>query len=120
MLDSPDNLFLGIRSHLLDRHVGNVKIGSIDKNHGLGAIGIIIGNKEARGKGLGGLAINMMLEIARIKFFLRKITACCYVPNIHSQRVFEKNGFSVEAVWKQHYLLNGKPEDVVLMSKDLE
>ena len=42
MLDSPDNLFLGIRSHLLDQHVGTVKIGPIDKNHGFSALGIMI------------------------------------------------------------------------------
>jgi hypothetical protein len=46
MLDSPDNLFLGIRSHLLDRHVGNVRIGSLDKNHGLSAVDIMIGEKS--------------------------------------------------------------------------
>jgi [ribosomal protein S5]-alanine N-acetyltransferase len=120
MLDSPDNLFLGIRSHLLDRHVGNVKIGPIDKNHGLSAVGIMIGEKKAKGKGIGGLTINMIVEIARNQLLLRKITAGCYVSNVGSQRTFEKSGFSIEAVRKQHYLLNGNPEDIVLMGKDLE
>ena len=46
MLDSPDNLFLGIRSHLFDRHIGNIKIGPIDKNHGFGLLGIMIGEKR--------------------------------------------------------------------------
>jgi ribosomal-protein-alanine N-acetyltransferase len=70
MLDSPDNLFLGIRSHLLDRHIGNIKIGPIDKNHGFGLLGIMIGEKKAWSKGIGGLAINMMLEIARNQLLL--------------------------------------------------
>jgi [ribosomal protein S5]-alanine N-acetyltransferase len=119
MLDSSDNLFLGIRSHKLDRHIGNIKIGPIDKNHGFSALGIMIGEKKAWSKGIGGLAINMMLEIARNKLLLRKISAGCYVSNIGSQRTFEKSGFAIDGVCKQHYLLNEKPEDLILMSKYL-
>jgi ribosomal-protein-alanine N-acetyltransferase len=120
MLDSPDNLFLGIRSHLLDRHVGNVKIGPIDKHHRVGEIGIMVGDKEVWGNGVGSLGINLMSKVAQNHFMLRKITAGCYISNTRSKRAFEKNGFSIEAVRKQHYLLNGKPEDVVLMGKYLE
>jgi [ribosomal protein S5]-alanine N-acetyltransferase len=43
MLDYPDNLLHGIRSHLFDRYVGNIKIGPIDKNHGFSAVTIMIG-----------------------------------------------------------------------------
>ena len=113
MLDSPDNLFLGIRSHLLDRHVGNVKIGPIDKNHGFSAVGIMIGEKKAWVKGIGGLTINMIIEIARNQLLLRKITAGCYMSNVASQRTFERSGFVIDGVCKQHYLLNEKPEDLV-------
>jgi [ribosomal protein S5]-alanine N-acetyltransferase len=119
MLDSPDNLFLGIRSHLFDRHVGNVKIGPIDKNHGFSVVGIMIGEKKAWGKGIGGLTINMVIEIARNQLLLRKITAGCYVSNVASQRTFKKSGFAIDGVCKQHYLLNEIPEDLILMSKYL-
>jgi [ribosomal protein S5]-alanine N-acetyltransferase len=121
VLDSPNNLFLGIKSHISSgRHVGNIKIGTIDENHGLGEIGIMIGDKKSWGKGIGGLAIGMISKISRSRLLLRKITAGCYVSNVSSQRVFEKNGFLIEAVRKQHYLLNGKPEGVVLMGKYLK
>mgnify|MGYP006421424175 FL=1 len=119
-LDSPNNLFLGITSHLLNRHVGNIKIGPIDKNHGLSPIGIMIGDKNAWEKGIGSQAINLMLEIARNQLLLRKVTAGCYGSNIGSQRAFEKSGFIIEAVCKQHYLLNRKLEDWILMSKFLK
>ena len=46
LLDSPANLFLGIRSNLLDRYVGNIKVGPIDENHGVGELGIMIGDKK--------------------------------------------------------------------------
>jgi [ribosomal protein S5]-alanine N-acetyltransferase len=118
-LESPNYLFFGIKSHLSNQHVGNIKIGPIDNNHGLGEIGIMIGDKKAWGKGIGSLAINMVTEIARSQLLLRKATAGCYVSNIASQRVFKKNGFLIDAMRKQHFLLNGKPEDAVFMTKNL-
>jgi [ribosomal protein S5]-alanine N-acetyltransferase len=120
MLDSPDYLFLGIRSRLLDRHVGNVKIGPINKHHRVGEMGIMVGDKKVWGNGVGSLAINLMSKIARNHFMIRKITTGCYISNIRSQRAFEKNGFSIEAVLIKHSLLNGQPEDCVLMTKYLE
>jgi [ribosomal protein S5]-alanine N-acetyltransferase len=119
MLDSPDYLFLGIRSHKLDRHIGNIKIGPIDKNHRLSPVGIMIGEQKAWRQGIGGSAINMILEIARNQLLLRKITAGCYVSNVGSQRTFEKSGFTIDGVFKQHYLLNGEPEDLILMGRYL-
>jgi [ribosomal protein S5]-alanine N-acetyltransferase len=119
MLDSPDNLFLGIKCHEFDRHIGNIKIGPIDKNHMFSELGIMIGEKKAWSKGIGSLAINMMLEIARNQLLLRKIMAGCYVSNVSSQRTFEKSGFAIDGVRKQHYMLNEKPEDKILMSKYL-
>jgi [ribosomal protein S5]-alanine N-acetyltransferase len=120
MLDSPDHLFLGIRSHLLDRHVGNIKIGPINKHHRVGEMGIMVGDKKVWGNGVGSLAINLMSKIAQNHFMLRKITTGCYMSNIRSQRAFEKNGFNIEAVLKKHSLLNGQPEDCILMTKYLE
>lgn len=119
MVDSPDNLFLGIKSHLLDRHVGNIKIGPINKYHRVGEMGIMVGDKEAWGNSIGSLAIKMMLKVAQDHFMLRKVISGCYLSNIRSQRVFEKNGFTIEAVLKKHSLINGQPEDCVLMTKFL-
>ena len=119
LLGSPDNLFLGIRSNLLGRHVGNIKIGSIDENHGTGEIGIMIGDKKAWGKGIASSAITLMLEIARDRLLLRRVWTGCYISNIGSQRLFEKNGFKVDAVRKQHFLLNGVEEDEVIVGKSL-
>src|SRR5215204_5317858 len=46
-LADPKTLFLGIRSRALNRHIGNIKVGPIDRNHGLGEVGIMIGDRAA-------------------------------------------------------------------------
>ena len=120
LLDSPTNLFLGIRSNLLDRYVGNIKIGPIDENHGVGELGIMIGDKKAWGKGIASSAVLLMLGIARDRLLLRKVFAGYYSSNIASQRLFEKSGFKVEVVRKQHFLLNGVPVDDVIVGKSLK
>ena len=113
-------LFLGIRSRLLDlRHVGNIKIEPIDRRHGLGEVGILIGDRAAWGKGLASDSIRALAMIAREELSLRKLTAGCYASNIGSQKAFLRAGFEVEGRRPGHFLLDGKPEDLVLMAKVL-
>ena len=95
MLADPKALFLGIRSVALNRHVGNIKLGPIDRNHGLGEVGILIGNRSAWGRGIASAAIARLADIAKYELGLRKITAGCYASNAGSTRAFEKAGFHV-------------------------
>lgn len=119
MLESDKNLFLGIRDLGLDRHVGNIKLGPIDPRHGLGEIGIMIGDREAWGRGIGSSAIAVLADIARDELGLRKLTAGCYASNLGSSKAFEKAGFAVEGNRPGHFILDGRPEDLVLMARHL-
>jgi ribosomal-protein-alanine N-acetyltransferase len=115
MLASESDLFLGIFDRGLGRHVGNIKLGPIDRRHGLGEIGIMIGDRGAWGRGVGTAAIERLAAIARDELGLRKLSAGCYAANAGSRRAFEKAGFAVEGVRPGHYLLDGRPEDAVLL-----
>lgn len=117
VLGSDANLFLGIRSTELDRHVGNIKLGPIDRRHGLGEIGIMIGDRSAWGRGIATDAIAMITEIGFHELGLRKITAGCYRSNEGSRRAFERAGFAVEAIRPAHFILDGSPEDAVLLGR---
>ncbi len=112
-----NTLMLGIRSLELDRHVGNIKLGPIDRNHGLGEIGLMIGDRGAWGRGIASDAITVVCEIAARQLGLRKLTAGCYASNVGSARAFEKAGFHVEALRRDHFLLDGRSEDLLLMAK---
>jgi len=117
----PGTLFLGIRSHALaGRHVGNVKLAPIDRRHGLGEIGILIGEPQAWGRGLGSTTLAILSTIARTQLGLRKLTAGCYASNVGSRKAFERVGFVLEGVRRAHFLLDGKPEDLELMATWLD
>lgn len=119
MHSSDNNLLLGIRSKVLGRHVGNIKLGPIDMQHRTSEVGIMIGDTEAWGKGVATVAISMLSEIAKDRLSLRKLTAGCYVSNIGSLRAFEKAGFFIEGRREKQFLLDNEPEDIILMGKFL-
>lgn len=119
MLASDRNLLLAIIDQRDGRHVGNIKIGPIDRPHGLADVGIIIGERSVWGHGLGTAAIHCAVDIARDELGLRKLTAGCYASNKGSARAFEKAGFQVEVVRPQHLNLDGRFEDHVLLTRFL-
>jgi ribosomal-protein-alanine N-acetyltransferase len=119
MLASDRNLLLAITDPANGRHVGNIKLGPIDRPHGLADIGIIIGDRAAWGRGLGTAAIECVVAIARDELGLRKLTAGCYASNRASARAFEKAGFHVDAIRRDHLNLDGRFEDHILLSRFL-
>lgn len=119
LLGSPRDLFLGIRDVSLGRHVGNIKLGPIDLNHGLGEIGIMIGDRAAWGRGVATAAIARLAEIARDELGLRKLTAGCYASNLGSQKAFERAGFVVEGVRPRQFVLDDACEDAILLGRIL-
>jgi RimJ/RimL family protein N-acetyltransferase len=116
-LDSPANLLLGMRDlELGGRHVGNIKLGPIDRHHGLAEVGLLIGEPQSWGRGLASAAIAMVRDIAADQLGLRKLTAGCYASNVGSEKAFLRAGFEVEGRRRAHFLLDGVPEDLVLMA----
>lgn len=116
-LESPASVLFGIRSRLLGRHVGNIKLGPIDRHHGLGEIGLMIGDRDAWGMGIGSDAICCVARIAAWDLGLRKLTAGCYSSNVGSAKAFLKAGFHEEARRPAHFMLEGQAEDLVLLAK---
>ena len=114
-LASDTSVLFGIEDCGLGRHVGNIKLGPIDRRHGLGEVGIMIGDSAAWGRGIGSAAIARVGAIAADQLGLRRLTAGCYASNRGSERAFAKAGFVVEGVRPAHFLLDGVPEDLILM-----
>lgn len=113
----PGVLFFGIHSKALGRHIGNIKLGPISRQHETGDIGIMIGARDAWGRGIATRAIRLVSNIAQGQLGLRKVTAGCYASNVGSERAFERAGFAIEGRRPAQFLLDGKPEDMILMGR---
>jgi RimJ/RimL family protein N-acetyltransferase len=98
-------------------HVGNIKLGPINWRHGLGDIGLIIGDRACWGKGFATEAISLLSGYAFGALRLHKLTASMYADNIGSRRAFEKAGFEIEGVRRSHFRLDDRFTDLVLMGR---
>lgn len=113
----PDVVFLALELNDSRRHIGNIKLGPINRRHRLGDIGLVIGEKDCWGQGLATEAIQLLVEHAFRDLGLHKLTASCYANNAGSERAFLKAGFVVEGVRKRHFLCDGVFVDTQLLGK---
>ncbi len=96
-------------------HIGNIKLGPINRQHRRADIGIMIGDKQCWGKGFAAESICMLTRFAFEKLDLNKLTAGCYAENSGSARAFEKCGWYREGLRKNHSILKNKPHDSILL-----
>lgn len=114
---SDNSLMLGIFLKSEKLHIGNIKLGPIDRNHSTGDIGLLIGDRAHWGKGLASKAIKLLSDYAYEELGLIKLTAGCYGSNEGSRRAFLNVGFVEEGRRTAQYCLDGQREDAVLMGK---
>lgn len=110
-----DYLFWAIIFKDSGKHIGNIKIGPINRTHKFADLGIIIGEKKFWGQGLATEAIKLVVDYCFDKLKLHKLTAGAYRNNIASIKAFKKAGFKIEGIRKEHCLYNGNYLDVVLL-----
>jgi len=115
ILGSEENRFFAICLKQGNRHVGNIKLGNIHSHHRSADIGLFIGDAEAWGKGYGSEAIGLLTEFAFGELDLRKLIAGCYAKNLASIAAFEKRGWRREGLLRGQIIVDGTPDDLVLL-----
>ncbi|HEY0373518.1 MAG TPA: GNAT family protein [Amnibacterium sp.] len=70
---------------------------------------------EARGQGIGTLAISELVEFAFVRRNLRRLHLQAIASNVGALRVYEKAGFVIEGRRREHAWVRGAYEDIVLM-----
>jgi len=116
---SVDSIIFGIYLEIDGRHIGNIKLGPINKIHKRAEIGIIFGEREEWGKGYATEAIKLLSHFAFAELSLLRLTAGCYEENVGSLRAFQKAGFKLEATLPNHWKLeNGKSTSEHLLGLD--
>jgi RimJ/RimL family protein N-acetyltransferase len=80
-------------------------------------LGIVIGEKEWQGKGIGREIMELGLEYGFKFLGLLKISLLVLEQNVNAVKLYESLGFTKEGLLKEHYFFNGKRENIVFMSK---
>lgn len=105
-MDDPQVIFWAILMKEENRHIGNIKLDSINPIHRTGVIGFLIGEKPYWGQGLITEAIRLVCDYAFGRLNLHKLTAGCYSTNIGSAKALQKAGFVQEGLQREQFLLN--------------
>ena len=76
----------------------------------------VIWDEEYWGKGLATESIKLGNKLAFEKYNIRKLTGGMYSSNIGSVKAYTKAGWIIEATHQNHYIVNGKLEDKIIVS----
>ena len=77
--------------------------------------GLFIGDPGFWGRGLGTEATRLMLDYGFGTLNLNRVWLNVFGPHTAAQRVYEKAGFRREGVHREHYYVDGRYVDGVLM-----
>ena len=98
-----------------DRHIGNCGLMAIDRDNRTATLGILIGEKDYRGRGFGTEALRTLCRFAFEEMDLRKIRLDTHAGNEAALRAYEKVGFRREGLLRQEFYRKGRALDVVRM-----
>ncbi|MGP1609846.1 MAG: GNAT family N-acetyltransferase, partial [Burkholderiales bacterium] len=114
---SSHTLMLGIFLEEDGRHIGNIKLGPIDRHHHVGDMGFLIGDKQQWGKGYASKAIALLADYAFTHLGLAKLTAGCYAENEGSRRALLKAGFVEEGRRISQWSVADRRQDGILLGR---
>ena len=97
------------------RSVGTIGLSHIDRRHRRAEYGILIGEADARGKGLASEASRLLLDHAFRTLALNRVYLHVFSDNEPAIRLYERVGFRREGVLRGHVYKDGRFRDVVVM-----
>lgn len=105
---NPNCLFLGIFFKENQKHIGNIKLEPINFKERKATIGILIGDKNYWGKGIGTEAIKLFVNYAFQKLNLKEIKLGVILENKPAVALYKKVGFKVNRIEKKSLLMSIK------------
>lgn len=109
-----------ICENVTHRPLGSVYIRDIDRKHNKAEYGIFIGEKDARGKGIGTAAAKLMLRYCFEEEGLHRIYLRAFASNQQAIRSYEKAGFVKEGLLRDDVRIDGEYRDIQWMAAVLE
>ena len=108
ILSSDKNCMFMIVEKKSNISIGTIKLSNIDHVNGVCNLGIMIGNRNFWGGGLGKEALRMTIDYAFNVLGIRKICDSVHSNNPRALATDLKIGFSVEGVLKEQFWHSGE------------
>jgi len=94
-IDRPEVAFLGIFTRIGGLHIGNVKFEPLDRRGGSATAGILIGNREWRGKGVAAEVLETCAQWLYERYGIVRVYLGVDPANTAAYRAYLKAGFRV-------------------------
>lgn len=111
--NNPNVGLWGIFTKETELHIGNIKLGPVNKHHKNADISLLIGEKNYWGIGAASEVIRAVTQFGFSSMMLDKIEAGCYEENQRSLHAFLKVGYKNEGFLRKHVLIDGKRMGVI-------
>ena len=105
-LTSSDSYLFAIVVNKTNKHIGNIKVGPIQRIHSYADVSYFIGDSGMWGYGYGSEAIRLVTQFSFHTLGLHRLQAGVYASNTGSIRALEKAGYALEG--KSGRKLRGK------------
>ncbi len=96
--------------------IGTIGLSDIDQKNSRAMYGILIGEPNARGKGYGREASQLILRYAFGELRLHRVYLHVFADNAPAIRLYERVGFRPEGTLRQHAWKRGQFRDVLVMA----
>jgi RimJ/RimL family protein N-acetyltransferase len=116
VINDPNAIMFAVCANETDLHIGNIKLDRFDHVARTAELGIMLGDADFWGKGIGSEVCKLTLDYAFNQLNLRKVSLTVYANNPGAVRLYEKLGFSVEGTLKAHVFADGAYHDKLWMS----
>jgi ribosomal-protein-alanine N-acetyltransferase len=114
--DSPSYFWAIVATDDALGHIGNVTA-HVDPHNSLADLGILIGERQMWGGGLGTEAWLAAMAFLFNDLGIRKVTAGTLAINLGMLRIMERAGMQPDGTRLRHYFVNGGEVDVVHMAR---
>jgi RimJ/RimL family protein N-acetyltransferase len=111
-----DDVYLfGIRQLTSGRLIGSCQLLSLDRTQRKAELQIRIGDEQARGRGYGTQAVELLVRFGFVDLNLHRIALHVFADNEAAIRTYEKAGFQREGLLRGAAYVDGRYLDVVVM-----
>lgn len=114
--EDKNTVIFAICDKLTGHHIGNIKLDQFDYISRTCEIGLMIGNRDYHGKGIGKEVCLLVTHYAFERLNLRKISLTVYGNNPAAIHLYKSVGFIEEGCLKAHVYVHGSFVDKYWMS----
>lgn len=111
---APNGFLFAVRPRDGDSLLGFVEVDGILWSHGVGWLGIGIGDREHWGQGIGREALRLALNFAFNELNLHRVQLTVFGYNERAIALYEKLGFVREGVYRECLHRDGQRHDMLL------